>query len=87
MQFLGESEVDEFHVALTVDHDVFRFQVAVDDASTLQLPDALQELQRVVGKHALPVAQFDGLAEVIETAAVDEFADELDLVFVGQGAH
>ena len=47
LQFLGEPEIDQFHVALRIEQQILRFQVAVDDAATVQVFKRLDDAGRV----------------------------------------
>lgn len=37
LQFLGEAEIDELDVAVRVQEEVFRFQIAVDDPAAVKV--------------------------------------------------
>src|ERR1044072_2299202 len=41
---LGQSEVQHFHVAAGPDHDVFRLDVAMDDAVSVRFSDGADDL-------------------------------------------
>ena len=45
--FLGEPEVDDLQIPVRVDHDVFRFEVAVRDAFAVNVPQPFHNVRRV----------------------------------------
>ena len=45
--FFGESEIGEFDVAFVVDHDVFRFEVSIDDIFAVHVVKGKNDLRNV----------------------------------------
>ena len=53
VDLLRQAEVDNLAVAIRIDEDVLRLQVAVDDVLGVQVLDAVEDLQEVKLGHVL----------------------------------
>lgn len=90
-----DAEIAELDVTLGVEHDVFRFDVAVSDAHRVQVSDARKDLLKVrVDLGRRHVALLDRCVQVAARTVLHHFApvlmfvlnevDRLDNVFVVQ---
>src|SRR5262245_18293761 len=55
------SEVEHFHIPVVADHDVFRFQVSMNDADLMCGSDRLGHLYGVVDEFFMPNTRIDEL--------------------------
>lgn len=68
LEHLGESEVDDGGVAVDVQHDVFGFHVALDDAQVVHVFHAGQHFGQVESQHFC-VEEFE-FFQVLEKFAI-----------------
>lgn len=77
----SQTEIAEVNPELLVDHDIFRFDVAMDDTESVAGPYCFEELYE--DTMALKLRQPAGLArchELVEVAAWDEWRDHDDFI-------
>ncbi|RDX72785.1 hypothetical protein CR513_47675, partial [Mucuna pruriens] len=75
----AEAEVGDLEVAVLVEEEVLRFEVAVVDAAAVTEVDGGDELLEVESSHLFPEAAAGDLVE--ELPAADEFHGDVDLGF------
>lgn len=78
----GKSEVSNLEVSLTIDEEVLRFEVSVDDASGVAVVDAVDELEEeefdLVGGHGVLV-----LTQVFLHVIFHDFKDQVEFLLAG----
>jgi hypothetical protein len=78
---LGSAHIDEFHVPLVVDHDIFRLDVSVDDGELVQVLDA-DDQRPNVELRIVSVEQPDIADDIKQLHAFDVLHQEKDVVVV-----
>mmetsp|Transcript_15770 Transcript_15770/g.44916 ORF Transcript_15770/g.44916 Transcript_15770/m.44916 type:complete len:318 (-) Transcript_15770:75-1028(-) len=82
---LGEPEVCQFHIAVDVDEDVLRLQVAIDDVQFVAILEDRSDLRRIEHGHIVLEARF--LPQVREELAANDVLEEhVDVPRVVKGA-
>lgn len=83
LEELGSAHIDEFHVALVIDHDVLGLDVAVDDGVCMQVLHA-QNQRSNVELTIVGVEESYVTDHVEEFESLDVLDDEVDVVVVLQ---
>lgn len=74
----GEGEIDEFDLQLSVDHDIFWFEVSMTDPFRMAISDSFEQLESNLAGFSLAKMSFH-LDVVFQCHSIKMFKDEMCL--------